>query len=233
MELAPSRIEGDTALRAVAIGPQVGSELLELHVVRYDAGRSLPRTPDTVDEILYAAEGRGAIALEQTSVALEPGTAVYVAEGETYEVDNPGPETLLVVTVRVPPTSGERPPVEHRVVRQGDQPLLRASSDRTFHYLVTPEVGVQTATQFLGFIDPGRAAPHGHVYDEVIYVLEGQGALHANGASRPVAAGSSIYLPPLVEHSLENSGDSTMRIVAVFHPAGDPASRAYDAATDD
>src|SRR5207248_3181141 len=38
-----------------------------------------------------------------------------------------------------------------------------------------------------------------------------------------------IYLAPLLEHSLENSGDSPMRIVAVFHPAGDPASRAYEA----
>jgi hypothetical protein len=29
--------------------------------------------------------------------------------------------------------------------------------------------------------------------------------------------------------SLENAGSSRMRIVAVFHPAGDPASRAYEA----
>ena len=41
--------------------------------------------------------------------------------------------------------------------------------------------------------------------------------------------GTSIHLPPLLEHSLENSGEGTMRIIAVFHPAGDPASRAYEA----
>jgi quercetin dioxygenase-like cupin family protein len=68
------------------------------------------------------------------------------------------------------------------------------------------------------------------VYDEVIYVLEGEGVLHAEGSDEPVAPGSSIHLPPLLVHSLENSGDSPMRIVAVFHPAGDPASRAYEAA---
>jgi hypothetical protein len=33
----------------------------------------------------------------------------------------------------------------------------------------------------------------------------------------------------LLVHSLETSGPSPMRIVAVFHPAGDPPSRAYEA----
>jgi quercetin dioxygenase-like cupin family protein len=63
----------------------------------------------------------------------------------------------------------------------------------------------------------------------VIYVLEGEGVLHGGGADKPVSAGSCIHLPPFFVHSLENSGDGPMRIVAVFHPAGDPASRAYEA----
>jgi quercetin dioxygenase-like cupin family protein len=84
-------------------------------------------------------------------------------------------------------------------------------------------------TQFRGDIAPGRAPDHSHVYDEVIYVLEGEGALHTDGEDARVNAGSCIHLPAYLLHSLENSGDSTMRIVAVFHPAGDPASRAYEA----
>jgi len=60
-------------------------------------------------------------------------------------------------------------------------------------------------------------------------VLEGEGALHTDGEDAPVNAGSCIHLPAYLLHSLENSGESTMRIVAVFHPAGDPASRAYEA----
>ena len=228
-ELAGERADGDTASRAVAIGPHVGSAVLQLHVVRYEPGRSLPRAADGADEVLYAAEGRGAVVVDGHAHDVEPGTGVYVAAGESYEVENPGPEKLLLIAVLVPPTEGATAP-DRRTVRYADQPMLRASSDRQFRYLVTDDVGCRTATQFLGLIDPGRAAPHGHVYDEVIHVLDGEGALHADGTSRPVSAGSSIYLPPLVEHSLENSGNSTMRIVAVFHPAGDPASRAYDAA---
>jgi hypothetical protein len=31
-------------------------------------------------------------------------------------------------------------------------------------------------------------------------------------------------------HCIENTGPGVMRILGVFHPSGDPASRAYDAA---
>ena len=107
--------------------------------------------------------------------------------------------------------------------------MLPASGDREFRYLVTDEVGCRDLTQFFGVIAPGRAPDHSHVYDEVIYVLEGEGTLHIDGEHEPVSAGTCIHLPPLREHSLENSGSTPMKVVAVFHPAGDPASRAYEA----
>ena len=114
-------------------------------------------------------------------------------------------------------------------MRYGDQPTLPASGDREFRYLVTDEVGCRDATQFVGVIAPGRAPEHSHVYDEVIYVLEGEGVLHVGGERPAGEAGTCIHLPPFFDHSLENSGDSPMRIVATFHPSGDPASRAYEA----
>ena len=155
-------------------------------------------------------------------------TGAYVAEGESYEVENPGPETLLVVSATAPRENGATPSAR-RTVRYDDQPSLPASGDREFRYLVTDEVGCRDLTQFFGVIAPGRAPDHSHVYDEVIYVLEGEGTLHIDGEHEPVAAGTCIHLPPLREHSLENSGEGPMKVVAVFHPAGDPASRAYEA----
>jgi quercetin dioxygenase-like cupin family protein len=144
-------------------------------------------------------------------------------------VENPGPAELLVVSATAPQAPEARNGSDKRTVRYADQPTLPASGDREFRYLVTDEVGCRDATQFFGVIAPGRAPDHSHVYDEVIYVLEGEGVLHGGGADKPVSAGSCIHLPPFFVHSLENSGHSSMRIVAVFHPAGDPASRAYEA----
>jgi mannose-6-phosphate isomerase-like protein (cupin superfamily) len=228
-ELESRRVDGDTASRATAIDPSAGSEFLELHLTHYEPGHSLPRRLDGVQEIVYAASGRGTMLVDGEQHELEPGTGVYLASGESYEIENPGPDELVMVSAIAPQTNGAAPAGGPRTVRLDDQPLLTASGDREFRYLVTDEVGCRDMTQFYGVIAPGRAPDHSHVYDEVIYVLEGEGVLHGCGEDKPVSAGSCIHLPPFFLHSLENSGDTPMRIVAVFHPAGDPASRAYEA----
>jgi mannose-6-phosphate isomerase-like protein (cupin superfamily) len=223
-----SELNGGSAARVVAIDASKGSAVLELHLARYGTGRSGPHTLEDVQEIMYTASGRGTLAVGGESHELEPGTAVYVPAGTTYEVDNPGSEELLIVSATAPQRAGDQEP-RARTVRYADQPTLPASGDREFRYLVTEEVGCRDATQFYGVIAPGRAPDHSHVYDEVIYVLEGEGVFHGGGEDRPVSAGSCIHIPPFFVHSLENSGDTPMRIVATFHPSGDPASRAYEA----
>jgi mannose-6-phosphate isomerase-like protein (cupin superfamily) len=149
-----------------------------------------------------------------------------VAAGETYEIDNPGPDELVVVAVILPQANGSAHPPERRTIRHADRPTLPAGSERRFRYLADREVGSHDVTQFLGIIDPSRAPDHGHVYDEVIYVVEGEGTLHLDGTDTPIGPGSCIHLPPLVEHCLENHGPGPMRVLGVFHPAGDPAGRA-------
>jgi quercetin dioxygenase-like cupin family protein len=228
-ELETDRRNGDTSSRAVAIDSSAGSSVLELQLARYEPGRSHPRRLEDVQEIMYTTSGRGSLTVAGESHELEPGTAAYITAGETYEVENPGPETLVIVSATAPQSAGDARPPTARTVRYADQPTLPASGDREFRYLVTEDVGCRDATQFFGVIAPGRAPDHSHVYDEVIYVLEGKGVLHGDGEDRPVSAGSCIHLPPFFVHSLENSGDTPMRIVATFHPSGDPASRAYEA----
>jgi mannose-6-phosphate isomerase-like protein (cupin superfamily) len=77
-------------------------------------------------------------------------------------------------------------------------------------------------------IPPGRAGFHSHTYDEIVYVVEGEGILHLHGGDTPIRRGSCIHLPPLEEHCLENTGSEPMRVLGVFHPSGDPASRASE-----
>jgi mannose-6-phosphate isomerase-like protein (cupin superfamily) len=228
-ELEEQRAEGDTASVRHAFDSSRGSEILEQRIVHYAPGRSRPvETGDRI-AVLYVVSGSGAVRVAGATHPVEAATGVYVAAGETYEVENPGPDELLIVAVTAPSRENGSPSAERRTVREVDQPTLTASGDREFRYLVTDKVGCHDVTQFRGDIAPGRAPDHSHVYDEVIYVLEGEGALHTEGEDAPVHAGSCIHLPAYLMHSLENSGDATMRIVAVFHPAGDPSSRAYEA----
>ena len=223
------RAEGDTALEKFVFGPEQGSTVLEQRVTRYAPGRSLPRCQDGRDELLYAVSGAGTLELEGERHDLEADTAAYVRAGETYVVDNPGPAELLVVSTTVPVEIVLRPP-RQVTVRFDERPELRADAHRTFRLLVNEDAGCMDATQFVGIVAPFRAPDHSHTYDELGFILEGEGFTHIEGQSIPLAPGSCFHLPPEQVHCIENVGPGVMRILGVFHPSGDPASRSYDEA---
>jgi quercetin dioxygenase-like cupin family protein len=102
-----------------------------------------------------------------------------------------------------------------------------ATAGRHFLLGATPEVGCNSATQFVGLIPPGRAPDHFHRYDEVIYVLEGEGELSVGGEQAALRAGSCVHLPRTLVHCLANTGDSELRVLGVFRPAGSPAEAYY------
>lgn len=221
------RAEGDTGLEKVILGPHTGSALLEQRVTRYASGRSLPRGETGRDELLYAVSGLGTLELEGEPYDLEPDVGAYVRAGESYAIDNPGPDDLLVVSTSVPVEQVYRPPREV-IVRFADRPELRADAKRTFRYLVNQDAGCMDATQFVGIVEPCRAPDHSHTYDEVGYIVEGAGFAHIGGESIRLRPGSCFHLPPEQVHCIENTGPGVMRILGVFHPSGDPASRAYE-----
>jgi mannose-6-phosphate isomerase-like protein (cupin superfamily) len=223
-----TREEGDTADVKLTIGRDAGSEQLEQRVIRFAPGRSKEHVLDSRQEVVYVVSGRGTLHIEGRPHELEPDMGAYIAAGERFEIDNPGPDELVVVAVSYPQPNGSGAPMEKRTVHRADRPTLPAGEERRFEYLADEEVGSRDVTQFLGVIDPSRVPAHGHVYDEVIYVVEGEGAAHIDGVSTPIRTGSCIHLPPRIAHTLENHGPGPMRVLGVFHPAGDPAGRAYE-----
>jgi quercetin dioxygenase-like cupin family protein len=223
---AEARTEaGDTAALRVTFDRRSGSDALEQRVLRFAPGHSAERGQDEHEEALFVLRGHGTIEMSGGSHRLEPETAAYVAPGERYAVENPGPDELAVLSVLVPPAE---PPLPERpvTVRLADQDARGATSDREFRILFDPATGLTGATQFVGYIPTTRAPEHYHLYDEVIYVLEGEGILHVGEQHTPIAAGSCIHLHPELRHCLENAGSGEMRVLGVFRPAGDP-SEAY------
>jgi quercetin dioxygenase-like cupin family protein len=210
---------GDTATTRLTIDRRSGCERLEQRVLSFAPGRSRPRQAETGEEILYVVSGAGKLVLEGAEHRLEADMGAYIAPGERYEVENPGPDELKLVSVMAPAESLREPGLPS-TVRYADQPILPAGRDREFRYVIdTPG-----ATQFVGSIPPGRAKDHYHHYDEVVYILQGQGVLHLEGKDdTPIAAGSCIHLPPPLPHCLENVGTGPMRVLGVFYPSGSPA----------
>ena len=229
-EVEATREPGDTASVRLTIGRGAGAERLEQRVIRFAPGRSQPRGPgDARQEILYVASGSGTLHLDGGAHELRRDTGAFVTAGETWEVENRGPDELVLVSVTAP--QEQRPNGERRViVRFEEQPELRADDKRTFRYLVNQEAGCLDVTQFVGIVQPCRAPDHSHTYDEVGYIVEGEGIAHVGGRQTRISAGSCFHLPPEHVHCIENDGAGLMRIMGVFHPSGDPASRSYDEA---
>jgi mannose-6-phosphate isomerase-like protein (cupin superfamily) len=192
-------------------------ERLKLEVVEVD-GR-LDGSTGERQEILYVVSGSGTIRFGDGEHGLEPDVGVLLLPGEDYALEG----NLRLVSV-VAPVEGEIER-ERVVSRFADREEERADAKRTFRVLHQGEL-----TQFIGIVEPCRAPDHSHPYDEVGYIVEGEGIAHIGGEQVPLHAGSCFYLPPGCVHCIENTGPGVMRIMGVFHPAGSPKQRAYDAA---
>jgi mannose-6-phosphate isomerase-like protein (cupin superfamily) len=226
-DVPATRAEADTAETRVAVDASVGCERLEQRIERFAPGRSAARARRERQEVLYVRSGRGAVLVEGVEHALEPNAGVFVAPGERYAIENPGPDPIEVVVVSAPADERSVDPARRRtVVRWDEQPSLPATPNREFRFLVNEDAGCLDVTQFVGIIPQGFAGMHSHTYDEVVYVIEGNGVLHLDGKETPLRPGTCIHLPPLSEHCLENKEATPMRVLGVFHPSGDPASRA-------
>jgi mannose-6-phosphate isomerase-like protein (cupin superfamily) len=223
---APERREGAATWRAT-LGPHVGCTVLEQNVLELAPGGSAPRGTGEREEVLFVLSGRGTLRLGGDEHALEPESGAYLAPGETYELRSSGDEPLRLVAVSIPDPAPPGDAPRAVVRRLADQEAQAATTQREFRIVADPASGLRSATHFVGYIPTARAPDHMHHYDEVIYILDGEGAMHMNGETTPLGGGSCIHLPARTVHCLENAGPGVMKVVAVFRPAGSPAAAYY------
>jgi mannose-6-phosphate isomerase-like protein (cupin superfamily) len=211
----------------VTLGPGTDFDALTQAVLECEPGqRAAVQVPDDVEETMFVLTGEGRLHIRGEAHALSPDLGIYLPPGSEAELENTGDGPLRLVAVRVPdPSPG--PPMPPGVSRLDDQEMEQATTEREFRIVADPRTGLRSATHFVGYIPPERAPDHFHTYDEVIYVLEGEGRMEAGAFSQPVTAGSCIQLPARTVHCLSNAGAGPMRIVAVFRPAGSPAAAFY------
>jgi quercetin dioxygenase-like cupin family protein len=224
----------DDGIRQTLGAPTGFETALEQAVLACGSGSALRRATSDFDEVLFVLEGACVLRADGEEHALEPGSGAYLAPGLEYELENTGTAWLRVVAVRIPdPGRGlqdagdPEPDARVAISRLTDQDTEAATTDREFRIVADPGCGLRSATHFVGYIPTKRAPDHFHTYDEVIYVLDGEGMLHTADGDWSLSAGSCIQLPARTVHCLDNTGDEVMRVVAVFRPAGSPAAAYY------
>jgi mannose-6-phosphate isomerase-like protein (cupin superfamily) len=184
-------------------------------------------------------EELGRILINGHPYSLSADTGIYVRPNQTFAIDNPVPDSITLISSRCPDPdsapefvtastfgSPAQAPKISPLVRLCDRPP-QPSADRWYRVLVDDEIGSTNATQFVGSIPPGRAPDHFHQYEEVLFILKGEGRMWAGETNTPIATGSCIYLPKGQVHCVENTGTGELRLLGVFYPAGSPSGR-YD-----
>jgi mannose-6-phosphate isomerase-like protein (cupin superfamily) len=223
------------------VGREAGAKAISLRILEFAQGQSNGMCNTDCDEVLYVLEGSGTLTLDERAHEIAPETGVYIRPGAAFAVENPNPEPIVIVSSRCPEPVPPAAEADARTMPAGRAaapevaPLVRLSdrkalptADRWYRVLVDEEVGSAQVTQFVGSIPPGRAPDHFHKYEEVLFILRGEGRMWAGESNTPIAAGSCVYLPNRQVHCVENTGKGELRLLGVFYPAGSPAVR-YDA----
>jgi mannose-6-phosphate isomerase-like protein (cupin superfamily) len=200
--------------------PQVEGSLISLRVLEFAPGRSSDFRNAENDEVLFSL-GSCALVIEGVEQQLEPETGIFIPAKKTFHFENRGSKPAWLIGVQCPVTETQPPTA---VVRLADQRAM-PTADRWYRVLIDSEV-----TQFVGSIPPGRAPDHFHEYEEVLFILRGEGRVWAGSESTPIGYGSCIYLPRRQVHCVENTGTGELRLLGVFYPAGSPAVR-YETST--
>jgi quercetin dioxygenase-like cupin family protein len=227
----------------------VDRDLGAQHVMAYrltlEPDSALSHLHTGAEEVLYVLEGNGEVRVEGVTHHVAPGQAVFIPEGAEHTYVNPAAARLTLVGAMAPPIdldeirpamprldlSGLRSAsLDERTVapRMMDERQVTPTlmGERSFRVLVSPEVGCRQMTQFTGVIPTGRAPLHAHPHEEAVYILEGTGRLWIE--DEPVGdlrAGSVVFFPIGIRHTLENTGREDMKVLGAFSPAGSPEAK--------
>jgi quercetin dioxygenase-like cupin family protein len=207
------------------IPPERGSELAA-DALELAAGASLELHDDLHDTLLFAHRGDGELAGAGTAHPVTGLSSLLMPAGTpaTLRAGAQGlaalRTTLGAATDLHAPIGPPEPVVAVDAVGPGT-----ATGARSFQVLHGPTNGSTRGTQFVGYIPPGRAPWHYHLYDEIVWVVRGAGRLHVGGRAEPLAPGSVFRLHKREVHIVENLDPTDELVVlGVFTPAGSPSA---------
>jgi len=182
------------------------------------------------DVILFAASGAASVTVSGVLFKLPLNAGLYIRPWEAFQIVPEGAfRGLITVCPQMggPKTFDDMPDnfdsaYQERVI-EADPARKETMGERFFQVLVSKKQGSRNVTQFIGEIPPSKAPSHHHLYEETLYVLEGEGLMWTEDKKAPVRPGSIVFLPKRQEHSLECTSEGGLKVAGHFYPAGSPA----------
>jgi len=203
------------------VAPQPGSELA-LETLHLGAGEQRELGDAGHDVLLFVFAGSG----ELRGDRLTEGTAALLLEGEEAELAA-GPSGASLIRVTLGAGTDLHAPMgpRERVVETNAVEPGKATGSRSFQILFGPHNGCRRASLFIGYVPPGKAPWHYHLYDEICWIWRGPGRYHLGDEAEPLDDGTAFRITPRQVHIVENtSPDRELAILGVFTPAGTPSA---------
>ena len=220
-----------------------GAQAISLRILELSPGISQGILNPDCDEVFYRLgngphESATDVFIDGSRFELAVDSGLYLPPNQTLTIHNRGARPIILISSRCPepinrfnyvpsvlspssdPVQISLPPI----VRLADQ-KAQPTADRWYRVLIDERVGSAQVTQFVGSIPPGRAPDHFHHYEEVLFILKGEGRMWAGETNTAIGEGSCIYLPKGQVHCVENTGEGELRLLGVFYPAGSPSVR--------
>jgi len=216
---------GERSLVPGADGSQLSLGALDLA-----AGDAASLGRDGADALVFVTAGGGSVDVDGAVHTLALGSGALVLPHENGRL-SAGADGLRAVVTRVAPGEHLHAPLGDRAVAVALNAVESgaATGSRSFQILFGPHNGCLFATLFVGYIPPGAAKLHYHLYDEIVMVVDGEGRLHLGGDETPLEVGSAFRLRPQERHIVENaSADRDLVVLGVFTPAGSPSAAYLD-----
>lgn len=69
----------------------------------------------------------------------------------------------------------------------------------------------------------GQVPWHNQEQEEIYFILEGNGEVCLGEERREISSGQAVYIPHKVFHQLTNTGETPMKMIYCYGPAGDVA----------
>jgi quercetin dioxygenase-like cupin family protein len=205
--------------------PPLDDSALALSHLRLDGAEDVSVGDAERDSLLYVAAGSGLFSLDHERGELTPGTAALVLAGEEASVRSEGGLDVVLATAGPVDDSHASLGPRETIVRVDRDQRQGAFGSRAYQVLFGPHNGSLRATLFVGFLPPGRAPWHYHLYDEIVWIPEGPGRLHREGSAEELGPGSAFRLRPREVHIVENArDDGDMTVLGFFTPAGSPSA---------
>jgi len=207
--------------RRLLVPPVRGSELA-LDSLHLEPTASLDLTDDLHDTLLFVHAGSGTLGGDPL-----PGAAAgFVPAGEACSL-TAGAWGLECVRATLGAATDLHAPMgaTEAVVALDHVEPGQATGARSFQVLHGPHNGSTRATTFVGYIPPGKAPWHYHLYDEIVWILRGEGRLCIGESVEALAPGVAFRLHPREVHIVENTQpEAELAVLGIFTPAGSPSA---------